>query len=128
MAIDQLQSQITAMEGKSRDEAQANESQLFELKLLMEQTTQNKAKVQAEVDKLKENLNQLEIEKNYLNKSHLETDQVKADLLEQIEEYQEEVNSHKQSLQRLKDEHVAEIEVLKDHLISFQQAEEDFVS
>jgi hypothetical protein len=36
MAIDQLQSQLIAMEEKSQDEAQTNESQLSELKLLLE--------------------------------------------------------------------------------------------
>ena len=49
----------------------------------------------------------------------LQTDKVKADLLEQIEEYQEEVNSHKQGLEVMRKNNETEMEALKDQLVSF---------
>jgi vacuolar-type H+-ATPase subunit I/STV1 len=38
------------------------------------------------------------------------------DLLEQIDEYQEEVNSHKQALQSLEEKYNSEIEVLRNQV------------
>ena len=56
-----------------------------------------------------------------------QAEQVKIDLLEQMEEYQEEVNSHKQALQSLEDKYTTEIEELKNQVTNFQATEDDFI-
>lgn len=56
-----------------------------------------------------------------------EAERVKIDLLEQMEEYQEEVNSHKQALQSLEDKFTTEIEELKNQVTNFQATEDDFM-
>ena len=44
-----------------------------------------------------------------------------------MEEYQEEVNSHKQALQSLEEKYTTEIEDLKNQVTNLQATEDDFI-